>query len=82
MNNRKKVNNKIKQKIIGLINNKLIKNIAITFHYAPDGDAIGSAVALALALESSLNKSVDIITRSYSSIFTPIIQNVSIVKKI
>lgn len=82
MNNRKKVNNKIKQKIIGLINNKLIKNIAITFHYAPDGDAIGSAVALALALESSLNKSVDIITRSYSSIFTPIIQNVNIVKHV
>ena len=51
--------NKIKKKIINLLNNKYIRNIAITFHFAPDADAIGSAVALALGLQT-LNKNVDI----------------------
>lgn len=69
----------IKQKIINIFNNKQIKNIAITFHFSPDADAIGSAVALALALQT-LNKQVDIIAPSHSSIFNLILKNVNIIK--
>lgn len=72
--------NKLKYKIIQILYNKYIKNIAITFHYSPDGDAIGSAVALALALQF-INKNVDIVINSYSSIFNPILKNVNIIKR-
>ena len=81
LHNVKKRGCKIKQKIIDLFTSKYIKNIAITFHFSPDGDAIGSAVALSLALES-IGKHVDIITKAYSAIFTPILKNVNIVKTV
>lgn len=70
----------IKDKIINILTNKYIKNIAITFHVSPDGDAIGSAVAFALALQS-LGKQVDIISSSHSSIFLPLLKDVTILKK-
>lgn len=65
------------------VKNKLLQNnihhIAITFHNSPDGDAIGSAVALALAL-NKLNKNVDIITSYISPVFSGITSQVNIVK--
>ena len=73
-------NHYIKCRIIDKLTDKYITNIAITFHIAPDGDAIGSAVALALALRS-LGKKVDILSTSYSSLFSPILHNVSIFRK-
>ena len=72
---------KIKQYIINVLSDKYAKNIAITCHLSPDGDALGSAISLALALSSaSFNKKVDIIIPSYSSNFLPVIKNVNIVK--
>ena len=71
----------VKQKIINALTDKQNKNIAITFHFSPDADAIGSAVALALALQT-LDKQVDIITPSYSSIFNPILKNINIFKAV
>lgn len=50
----------IKQKIIEFIKNKKLKSIGIVMHNNPDGDCIGSAVALQKALEYN-NKKVDII---------------------
>lgn len=73
-------NQKIKNKIINILADKYIKNIAITFHIHPDGDAIGSAVAFALVLQQ-LNKNVDIIISTYSTIYMPLLKNVSIIKK-
>lgn len=70
---------KIKNKIINLLNSKYIHNVAITFHFAPDADAIGSAVALTLALQT-LNKKVDIIINSYSLMFNSILHNVNIIR--
>ena len=59
--------------------NKHIKNIAITTHLSPDADAMGSVIALALALQT-LNKNIDIIIPSYSSIFNLLTKNINIIK--
>lgn len=62
----------VKLKIINEIKNPKNKSVAILMHTSPDGDSIGSAVALEKTL-IKLNKSVDIILHSkvsnnYSSI--------------
>lgn len=54
------MSDKIKEEIINDILDEKNKNIAITMHSGPDGDAIGSSLALEQALKL-LNKSVDII---------------------
>lgn len=53
----------IRNKIIGEILNKKNRKILIAMHNSPDGDAIGSAVALEKAL-LKLNKKVDIILQN------------------
>lgn len=53
----------IRNKIIKVLTNKYIKNVAIAMHNNPDGDAIGSAVALEKTL-LKLGKNVDIILQS------------------
>lgn len=71
---------KIRNKIINILTNKYIKNIVITFHAHPDGDAIGSAVAFALALQQ-LNKNIDILVSTYSTIYTPLLKNINMIRK-
>lgn len=62
-----------RKKITQLIKNKKIRNIAIVMHNNPDGDCIGSAVALEEALKYN-NKKVDIILHDkVSSKFSHII---------
>lgn len=70
----------IKQRIINYITNKYINNIAIVTHLSPDGDAIGSSVALALALES-IHKKVDVIIPAQSTNFNILTKEVNIVHK-
>lgn len=48
------------EKIKDLINNS--KNIGLTYHVSPDGDAIGSLLALKCALEK-LNKNVEVFSK-------------------
>lgn len=63
----------VRKQIISLIKNKRIKNIAIAMHNNPDGDCIGSAVALEEALIQN-GKRVDIILQSkVAKKFAPII---------
>lgn len=69
----------IKEQIVEKLINRYTKNIAITFHVAPDGDAIGSAVALALALEK-LDKKVSIITPGHSKMFAPLFKKLTVLK--
>lgn len=69
----------IKQQIINKLTNKYIHNIAIVTHLSPDGDAIGSCVALALALES-LNKKVDVIVPKQSNNFNLLTKHINLVK--
>ena len=65
----------IRKQIIKVIRNKNVKNIAIVVHNSPDGDCIGSAVALEEALKT-LNKKVDIILHNkVDKKFAPIIGN-------
>ena len=47
---------------------KQAQNIVILTHESPDGDAIGSSLAMKLALES-LGKNPDVIIPEYSRIF-------------
>ena len=62
-----------REEIIKLIKNKNNRNIAIMMHDSPDGDCIGSAVALEEALKYN-NKKVDIILHNkVSEKFAPII---------
>ena len=77
----KKRNNNtfVKEKIIQKLKDEYVKNIAIVMHFSPDGDAIGSAVALALALQD-MNKVVHIICKNYSYLFFPIVRDITIVK--
>lgn len=70
----------VKQQIISKLTNKYINNIAITFHNAPDGDAIGSAVGLALALQN-MGKTVIVFTNGFSDLFTPIMKHVNCRKR-
>lgn len=53
----------IRKKIINLVKDKRVRNIAIVMHNNPDGDCIGSAVALEEALKT-INKKVDIILQN------------------
>lgn len=63
----------IRKDIIRLIKSKFIRNIAIVMHNNPDGDCIGSAVALEEALKRN-GKKVDIIINSkIPKKFAPII---------
>lgn len=63
----------IRKDIIRLIKSKYIKNIAIVMHNNPDGDCIGSAVALEEALKRN-GKKVDIIMQTkIAKKFAPII---------
>lgn len=63
----------IRKNIIKLIKSKYVRNIAIVMHNNPDGDCIGSAVALEEALKKQ-NKRVDIILQSkIPKKFAPII---------
>lgn len=63
----------IRKDIIRLIKSKFIKNIAIVMHNNPDGDCIGSAVALEEALKRN-GKKVDIIVQTkIARKFAPII---------
>lgn len=70
----------IRKRIIEYITNKYINNVAIVTHTSPDGDAIGSSVALALALES-INKKVDVIIPKQSFNFNILTRNVNIIRK-
>lgn len=56
------MNSKVNE-IIGILTNKRNRNIVIAMHNNPDGDAIGSAVALEKTL-LKLNKNVDIILQN------------------
>lgn len=67
-----------KTKIIELLSDRNISRIAISCHLSPDGDAIGSCIALALALQI-LGKHVDIIIPKFSKTFLPLIKNVKII---
>ena len=63
----------IRKDIIKLIKSKFVKNIAIVMHNSPDGDCIGSAVALEEALKRN-GKRVDIIINNkIPKKFAPII---------
>lgn len=63
----------IRKNIIKLIKSKYVKNIAIIMHDNPDGDCIGSAVALEEALKKN-NKRVDIVLQTkIPKKFSPII---------
>ena len=64
--------------IINVINKS--KKIGIFTHMSPDGDAIGSSLALYLGLKS-LNKEVDIIADDYSSCFD-FLPNIDEIKKL
>ena len=44
------------------------QNIVILTHESPDGDAVGSSLALKLAIEK-LDKNVDVIIPEYSRLF-------------
>lgn len=62
-----------RNKIIEKIKDPKIKNVAIVMHNNPDGDCIGSSVALEEVLKS-YNKKVDIIMHNkVSKVFAPII---------
>ncbi len=62
-----------RKNIVRLIKSKYVKNIAIVMHNNPDGDCIGSAVALEEALKRN-NKRVDIIIHNkIPKKFSPII---------
>lgn len=63
----------LRKDLVTLIRNKYIRNIAIVMHDNPDGDCIGSAVALEMALKNN-NKKVDIILHNkIPKKFAPII---------
>jgi phosphoesterase RecJ-like protein len=60
---KKKKKKKMTMKISDIVSRiKLFKKIAITFHTSPDGDSIGSALALLMGLRK-LNKEVYIISK-------------------
>jgi len=63
----------IRKQIINVIRDKNTRNVAIVMHNNPDGDCIGSAVALEEALKNN-GKKVDIIIHSkIAAKFAPII---------
>lgn len=65
------------KQIIKKLNGKYVKHVAITFHNSPDGDAIGSAVALTLALRK-IGKDVDIVCDKMSHIYDALLKEYKI----
>lgn len=65
------------KQIIKELTGKYIKRIAITFHNSPDGDAIGSAIALTLALRK-IGKDVDIVCNKMSHVYDELLKGYKI----
>lgn len=76
MNTVKCMGNKEKQ-IIKELTGKYMKHIAITFHNSPDGDAIGSAIALTLALRK-IGKDAEIVCNKMSHIYDGLLKEYKI----
>lgn len=70
------ISNKEKQ-IIKELTGKYKKHIAITFHNSPDGDAIGSAIALTLALRK-IGKDAEIVCNKMSHVYDGLLKEYKI----